>query len=885
MANPRRAQETRGVHAVRQCDKVTTRRRRVSQALSRWFGVVFLSVMGAVAFEWILPSGWRLAQEMNDTFAWWFLGFSTVAVTSVLLCVLLEPISLRRAHLANMWWYPPTWVALVLAFLFVVILELLVPSLRHPGITPSWLRPEVLLAISVSIGGALLLRHMAWGRRTRQPDNGTESPPVATTLSPQRWTWNDTRDWLSGGERPIEHAASDFLGRVPLSERVAMRLTEGRCVALLGPLGSGKSSVLNLVRTLLRESELTAILADFDVWAVPRAEEVPRLALGRIVEALDNHVDTIALRDVPTTYQRLVAAAPVSNLSRALGIDTESDSTATLQRLNEILGALGARLVLIVEDAERTGKTFDTRHLQRLLWALREVPTISFVLAFDPSHGPRIDFAKLCDTVELLRPMDDRDVATVLLAAVDHWTSEYSDIDPRPDRRGKLQLSYVKEGALLEYVYRTNENRPLRHMARLLQTPRHLKRFVARVDSAWKQLHGEVDLEDLLIVTALREAATPAYDFLVSHIDAARCDPGANLFGPTSVEREWTACLESLGNRDSVRHLVSLLGITQLSNKQALIPPDRSPQGVYLSDPSDYFRRINAEQLDADELQDQAVLCDIKAWEHSRTESLIENLTARGGAEQGYATVWKHFGFRHTHQGLVQLTERTVRFLLETDGLMATMNHPALIALRRECHRQLLNEPNKHWLQGLTLEAVPVNLRFAVDFYDFLTGGELAIVPTAEREEIRCALMKAIQKAVRTDSDLVRHLTDKDPYRTSLIIKKTGPGEGIVPFETWGKHLAPILVDGAHNHPEDFLPELANLLATPGSHERAFGKEPPDFTNPYEIDRARADALLGEFLDNALAGLAHYEGTNPYAQRASDEAAKWLQERHDIASS
>ena len=148
-----------------------------------------------------------------------------------------------------------------------------------------------------------------------------------------------------------------------------MRLTEGRCVALLGPLGSGKSSVLNVVRTLLRGSEPTTILVDFDVWAVPRAEEVPRLALDRIVEALDNHVDTIALRDVPTTYQRLVAAAPISNLSRALGVDTESDSTETLQRLNEILGALDARLVLIVEDAERTGKTFDTRHLQRLLWA------------------------------------------------------------------------------------------------------------------------------------------------------------------------------------------------------------------------------------------------------------------------------------------------------------------------------------------------------------------------------------------------------------------------------------------------------------------------------------------------------------------------------------
>ena len=192
-------------------------------------------------------------------------------------------------------------------------------------------------------------------------------------------------------------------------------------MALLGPMGSGKSSVLNLVRTRLSGSEKTTIVVDFDVWAVPRAEEVPRLALARIVEALDDHIDTIALRGVPATYQRLVAAAPVSNWARALGLDSEGDSMEALQRLALILEALDARLVLNVEDAERTGETFETRHLQRLLWALREVPSISFVLAFDPRRGPRIDFAKLCDTVELLRPLDDVDVAEILLAAVDHW--------------------------------------------------------------------------------------------------------------------------------------------------------------------------------------------------------------------------------------------------------------------------------------------------------------------------------------------------------------------------------------------------------------------------------------------------------------------------------
>ena len=883
MPNPQTVQEMHDVPAGGRSERVTTRRRKARQALKRWFGVVFLAVMGVLAFEWILPPGWRLAKEMHDTFTWWFLGFSTVTVTSVLLWVLLEPISLRRAHLANMWWYPPTWVALVLAFLLVVILEIFAPSLRHPGTTPRWLRLEELIAISVSIGGAVLLRHMARGRRIRQPQRGTDPPPVVTTPSPQRWTWNDIRDWLSRGERPIEDVASDLLGRGSLSTRVAVQLTEGRSVALLGPLGSGKSSVLNLVRTRLRESASTTILVDFDVWAVPRAEEVPRLALARIVEALDNYVDTIALRDVPATYQRLVAAAPVSNLSRALGLDTESDSTETLQRLDEILGALDARLVLIVEDAERTGKTFDTRHLQRLLWALREVPSTCFVLALDPSHSPRIDFAKLCDTVELLRPLDDKDVAIVLLVAVGHWASEYSDIDPQPERRGKLQLSYATEGGLLEYVYRTNENRPLRHMARILQTPRNLKRFVQRVDSAWKHLHGEVDLEDLLIVTALREAATPVYEFLISHIDAARCEPGANLFGPTSVESEWTQCLEPLNTRESAKHLVELLGITQLSDKQTPIPPDESPQGVHLVDPTDYFRRISAEQLDLDELRDQTVLGDIREWQRSGSRQLTDRLASSDADGDRYAAVWEHFSGLHGPKELAQLASRVVHTLLEVDGSSPTLRHPAVLAMWRVFQRREKDGNNKHLILDLIQSSVPNHVAFAVNFFHYWTSLDARIVTSEERDEIRCALVESIQQTLHTSADFVPHLGDRDAVTVYALITKTGNGDGGSPFELWSDHLAPILADGAKRYPAQFLPELANLLATDNSRIPSPDRYPPIFRHEYEIDRGRAQALLGQFLDDVLVELSNYGDDDPYAQRAKQAATAWLQERRDKA--
>ena len=856
--------------------------RRVRHAAARWFAVVILALIAAVAFEGILPIGWRFTQSTATLYAPWFLTVGTVVVTSVLLCVLLEPIRFRWRHLANIGWYPPTWVALAFGLVLAVALERFTPADSQPqSLALEWQQPLVLVPIAIAIMGVPLFRFVTHaGRKGRS---------LATTLTPSAKQESrednhesiDIRSWLAGGERPIGRSREDLLGRNAVSARIATRLLSGQSVALLGLLGSGKSSVLNLVRTRLRAAPSPPIVVAFDAWAVSRPEDVPRLALTCIIDALNRHVDMISLRDVPATYQRLVMAAPVSNLSNTLSLGIERNSIRTLHRLVPILEVLNARLVLIVEDTDRTGATFDTRHLERLLWALHDLPRTTFVLAFDPNHGPRTDVTKICDTVERLGSLQDKDVAVVVSAAVHYWTSEYSDIEPRIRHTGKLGLQYAQEGGILEYMYRTDVGRPLRYMAQIVQTPRELKRVLQRVDATWRDLHGEVDLEDLLVVTTFRECLPQVYDFLREHIDAARLTADPGPFGPSAVGDDWNQLLETLSSPESARRLAALLGITQLSGDREQ-STDRSPQGVHLTEPTDYLDRIHAEGIDSSETRDQSVLRDIHAWEQGQAESLIEHLAAARGDDRRYAAVWEHFAFRHTPDKLVQLMVGTVRFLLKTDGTDATMNHPALLALWRACHNQLLDETNKSWIQDVTLEAVPLNLSFAVDFYDYLTRGEFRVVSPQEAEEIRSVLLDEIQKVVCTDADLVQHLNEDSPYRVSSIIRQTGPEQGLPSLNAWGKHLAPILVDGARNHPRQFLPELANLLGTAGSHERAYRVEPPNFTNPYKMDRARAEALLGTCLDEALVMLADYKGKNPYARRARKEAAAWLQERRDL---
>ena len=311
--------------------------RRVRHAATRWSEVLFLSLIAVLVFELVLPFGWRLG-EIDE------LGPSPLLVflvTTAVLYALLRPFPFRWRHLVNLGWYPPTWTAVPIGFTLVVLLERYVPRGFWPqAIEVDWYQPFVVVPVYFAIGIVILFQLFTSGRyRTQQ---SAKSLRRSETQAPSRGNQesNTIRRWLTQGERPIGSSEDDLFSRNTLSARIARQLVGGQSVALVGPLGSGKSSILNLVCARLCESTTTTILATFDVWAVPESKDVPRLALARVVDALGDHVDMTTLRGVPTLYQRLVAAAPVSRLDRILQPGAQKDSITTLRKLVPILEVL-----------------------------------------------------------------------------------------------------------------------------------------------------------------------------------------------------------------------------------------------------------------------------------------------------------------------------------------------------------------------------------------------------------------------------------------------------------------------------------------------------------------------------------------------------------------
>jgi predicted KAP-like P-loop ATPase len=91
-------------------------------------------------------------------------------------------------------------------------------------------------------------------------------------------------------ERPIEEKADDFLNRSDFVDRLSKSLvarngqSTGIVIGLTGSWGSGKSSILNLLREHLRHQYPDAILiVNFDPWLISGRDDLITQFLAQVI--------------------------------------------------------------------------------------------------------------------------------------------------------------------------------------------------------------------------------------------------------------------------------------------------------------------------------------------------------------------------------------------------------------------------------------------------------------------------------------------------------------------------------------------------------------------------------------------------------------------------
>ena len=320
-------------------------------------------------------------------------------------------------------------------------------------------------------------------------------------------------------DKPIRLPKEDKFGFKPLAKAISdsiskMKSPEGTVIAINGPWGSGKSSLINLVRHHLSKSRKKDPLkiVDFKCWWFRGQEALTIAFFHELCSAMESSGEAAKKAVSEIGAQLLRTASPlagailnvtggpgageiVSTLMHSIGDCIEQDET--VEKLHKKLSdALSAdpkrRYLIIVDDIDRLSPD-EAMLIFRLVKSVGGLPNVMYLLAYD------------------------RQVAEKIVSQ--HYRSEegahylekivQASFDLPAPSRATLERKFLTR---LDSVIKERGYRDSDHFRNLLdeiiapeiKTPRDLIRILNPLTVTWPTVKGEVDPTDFLCLETLR---------------------------------------------------------------------------------------------------------------------------------------------------------------------------------------------------------------------------------------------------------------------------------------------------------------------------------------------------------------------------------------------
>lgn len=324
------------------------------------------------------------------------------------------------------------------------------------------------------------------------------------------------------GDRPLNNPDDDELGYASFALQLAQRILttaapEGFVIAINGPWGSGKTSLLNMVRFYLseREPEEQPISIQFNPWWFAGREDLARHFFETLRSAFEGPGSGDRIRELFNRLGKMVSHLPLgtaADLGRAVEwFTTTSELTVpeVKQMIDEQLRSLGKLIVVTIDDIDRL--TFDEiRQVFRLVKAVGDFPNVVYLLAFDPRIVSKA----------LVEPGIDEGtqfVEKIVQVPIDLPVLEASALYRMFSR--KLDALDDSLGGHGPEMFDTQYwgNLFLDGISHLLKTPRDVARLMNALQFTYPAVHKEVNLADFVAIEALRVFQPRAYDLVRSN--------------------------------------------------------------------------------------------------------------------------------------------------------------------------------------------------------------------------------------------------------------------------------------------------------------------------------------------------------------------------------
>ena len=320
-------------------------------------------------------------------------------------------------------------------------------------------------------------------------------------------------------DRPSTDPEDDLFGHAPFAKNLADSIcrypsSDGLVLALYGPWGSGKSTVLNFVRHYYLEQKPEHVVAEFNPWWFSGQEDLARAFLGQLQAVLPTRSEEFKER-VALLGEFAEGIGGVIDLSGMTGgaggwlgklfgkvaKRKPKDVPALKAEISKILREAGKRILVVIDDIDRLTPE-ETRQLFTVIKALADFPNVVYLLALDRNAavqaiehqsglpGERYLEKIIQATFEL--PLIDRvELRAALFKRLDEVLGDVAD--------GLFDQSYW------ENVYHDG-------IDPLMQTPRDVVRFTNTLSVTYPPVRGEVNPVDFIALESLRVFLPVLYD-------------------------------------------------------------------------------------------------------------------------------------------------------------------------------------------------------------------------------------------------------------------------------------------------------------------------------------------------------------------------------------
>lgn|GEM_PF-1786613 len=826
--------------------------------IGTWFGV-FGGLLCARLWTFINAFWPDSTLPIGDAFA--------IGTSALLLVLCTKASGGRWQHFRYFWSYPPTLVSVLIAWTIGLI-----ALATYPGRFPIGDRlpvAQLLIAtIAVWLTAGVLVPFIL---RLRPKRTNTAVGKSKTKDDLHRLTLEELVVWL-GDERPIANRSDDYFGANDRALQVWKAIKTRRSgpfstslmqtVVIEGPFGSGKTSVIELLeRHIADEQPERFVVCRVSAWGFS-SSAARQFILDQAIEALRRRVDCLSVRGLPKDYTDVLSKS-VKWLPAILYPWTD-DSTPVqkLQSLTPILRAIDTNLIVVVEDSDRSGSDFEPEHLQAMLNDFRQVERLSFILTVGSTA--RIDFPKLAEQIITIAHLQPSDVGLLLDRIRDHCRHSWPVIDTVTDSQNRpTSLSeHIEAAAGLGFAWRSSAWATA--VAEVLNTPRQLKFALSSILRAWDQLSGEVDLDELIIMTALRHGAGPAFSFalrrsfelrvLVIHeANETKEDQQRREQQTQELRNEWR---EAVAEARADSRALDILLCNLFPKAFAITGKDtwnqsNRVQSVNSKRGEVYLERIVSGFMPRKTVHDQDVLRELVAV--SGGESL-QSFADRFASSREFAELALFFDQSHTLSQPIrrQTTALLIQSLSKKAGSERLENsnvHDLFSKWESRISREAVEFVE--WAAAQIIQFVPSNLLHATElWFDLVRDDYLEL---EKQIQIRKLVVKAVREKLSTltPEQFARCFPSDFPYTLGHLIRldrKDYPPEFLTKHSEW-TWMAPLLLDSARVHPEILMPHLINEFGEYGPQGNvytAYKFRKDDVTEFFGRDVAEFYALASE---------------------------------------